>query len=1222
MNNYCIIPESQLDFQLFTADMPLSASDRNLLSKCIISKVTVDPGQKTWQLAVNTPQPLPATLQAALCKHLADNCQLTAVTLQVQVKELAAYIQDDWDKVVSATVDSSALHHILLQAKRSLEANVICIETAGELAAQMLLERGIDRCIQEYIRRELGIACQIQIICSCEEAAEPEGVFTPEYLVALTTASTERKQEKPSPILFGRNIKDEPRTIASITEEDRNLVIQGELVKVDCRELKTGRFLISFDIADDTNGISAKLFLEKQEQYTKLADSLKTGMIVRLKGKAQQDKFANNDLSFFVDSIVTIDEKTALRFDDYEHKRVELHAHTRMSALDAIVPAKQLVQTAAKWGHPAIAITDHGVVQAFPEAYEEAAKRGIKLIYGLEGYLIDQDINQARHIILLAKNRTGLYNLYRLISISHLKYLHRTPRIPRSLLIEHREGLILGSACEAGELIQAILRGADEAELLDIASFYDYLEIQPAGNNEFLLREGKVSHYEDLLDINRKVCELGQKLNKPVVATCDVHFLNPEDEVYRRILMSGQGYRDADNQPPLFFRTTQEMLAEFKYLGEEKAFEVVVKNSRQISDSIESFKPIPDELYSPQIPGAEEEIRSMSYRQAEALYGSPLPALVADRLQNELNSIINNGFAVLYLIAHKLVKKSLDDGYLVGSRGSVGSSFVATMTGITEVNPLPPHWRCPRCKYSDFVTDGSIGGGFDLPDRACPQCQTSMSKNGHDIPFAVFLGFEGDKVPDIDLNFSGDYQPVAHKYTEELFGKDNVFRAGTIATIADKTAFGFVKNYFNEKGADGIRNSFVEKWMGGCTGVKRTTGQHPGGIMVVPRDMDVHYFTPIQYPADDKNSSTITTHFDYHSISSRLVKLDILGHDDPTVIRMLEDLTQIDAKSIPFDDPKTMSLFSSTQALGLTPEQLNSTVGTFGIPEFGTKFVRQMLEDTKPSTFSELVRISGFSHGTDVWLNNAQDLIKSGVAKLSEAISARDDIMVYLIHKGVAPKLAFKVMESVRKGKGVKPEDCAKLREKNVPEWYINSCQKIKYMFPKAHAVAYVMMAFRIAYCKVYHPLAFYAAYFTVRATEFDAAVIVGANEASLRATIKEFEQKGNALSAKEKGQLTILEMVLEMMLRGFRFHKVDIYRSDAERFLLCEQGLLPPIGSLQGIGTAAAHNLVQARQDRPFSSIEDLRVRSRVSKTVIEILEKHGCLDGLPPTDQMLLFA
>ena len=685
--------------------------------------------------------------------------------------------------------------------------------------------------------------------------------------------------------------------------------------------------------------------------------------------------------------------------------------------------------------------------------------------------------------------------------------------------------------------------------------------------------------------------------------------------------MAGQGYDDADNQPPLYFRTTEEMLSEFAYLGKKKAYEVVVENTRKLSDDIEKFKPIPDELYSPQIPGAEDQIRQMSYQKARHLYGDELPELVADRLKYELDSIINNGFAVLYLIAHKLVKKSLDDGYLVGSRGSVGSSFVATMTDITEVNPLPPHWRCPECRHSEFITDGSYGSGFDLPDKTCQKCGAQTIKDGHDIPFAVFMGFHGDKVPDIDLNFSGDYQPVAHKYTEELFGKDNVFRAGTIATIAEKTAFGFVKNYFNDKGLM-TRNAHINFLVNGCTGVKRTTGQHPGGIMVVPRDMDVHHFTPIQYPADDKNSDTITTHFDYHSISSRLVKLDILGHDDPTVIKMLEDLTGINAKTLPFDDPATMSLFSSTKALGLTPQLLGSNVGTFGIPEYGTKFVRQMLEDTKPQKFSELVRISGFSHGTNVWLNNAQDLIRSGTAKLSEAISARDDIMVYLIHKGVEPKIAFKIMEGVRKGKGVSPDDVVIMKQNHVPDWYIDSCQKIEYMFPKAHAVAYVMMAVRIAYCKVHYPLAFYASYFTVRATEFDADLIVK-GETALRQKLAEIEQKpNNTLTAKDKGLQTIVEMALEMYLRGFAFKRVDLYKSTATEFLIVENGLLPPLAALEGVGETAAKNIIVARAEKPFSSIEDLRLRGRVSKTVIDILREHGCLAGMQENNQMLLFA
>ena len=689
--------------------------------------------------------------------------------------------------------------------------------------------------------------------------------------------------------------------------------------------------------------------------------------------------------------------------------------------------------------------------------------------------------------------------------------------------------------------------------------------------------------------------------------------------MYRRILMSGQKYDDADQQAPLYFRNTEEMLAEFSYLGKETAEEVVVNVPRQIADSIERLQPIPDALYSPDIPGADDDIRNMSYARAKELYGDPLPELIDARLQLELNSIINNGFGVLYLIAHKLVKKSTDDGYLVGSRGSVGSSFVATMTGITEVNPLPPHWRCPACKHCEFADEDQYGGGFDLPDRSCPKCSENMAKDGHNIPFAVFMGFEGDKVPDIDLNFSGDYQAVAHKYTEELFGRDNVFRAGTISTIAERTAFGYVKNYLDERSMPGTKAN-CNRLVRGCAGVKKTTGQHPGGIMVVPRHMDVHHFTPIQYPADDRSSGTVTTHFDYHSISSRLVKLDILGHDDPTVIRMLERLTGLDAKEIPFDDPQTMSLFFSTDALGLTPAQLKSPVATLGVPEFGTRFVRQMLEETGPKRFSELVRISGFSHGTDVWVNNAQDLIRDKQATLSEAISARDDIMVTLMQKGVEPKMAFDIMESVRKGKGVKPNQVKAMQDNNVPEWFIGSCQKIKYMFPKAHAVAYVMMAFRIAWFKVHRPLAFYAAYFSIRADEFDpAAALKG--EAGFNVVIAELDSKGNGANAKEKALLAVMETAREMVLRGYSFLPIDIYESDASEFLVKGNSLLPPLVALPGLGAAAAESIVSARKERTFSSQDDLRLRGHVSKSIVDLLLQQGCLNGLPESDQMQLF-
>ncbi|NLT96032.1 MAG: PolC-type DNA polymerase III, partial [Clostridia bacterium] len=873
-----------------------------------------------------------------------------------------------------------------------------------------------------------------------------------------------------------------------------------------------------------------------------------------------------------------------------------------------------------------IAVTDHGVVQAFPEAYEAGKKYNIKIIYGMEAYIYDdEEKHQGKtptyHCLLLVKNAQGLKNLYKLVTESHLNYFSRVPRIPKNLLAQKRSGLFVGTACEAGELIRKYLESKGEKELLKkIAQFYDFIEIQPVGNNEFMVRNGIVSSKDDLIKLNQDLYNLGRELNKMVVATGDVHFANPEDEVFRRILMAGKGFSDADQQGPLYFKTTDEMLEEFAYLGETGAKEVVIENPQIIADQVENIKPIPDEFYPPVIPGAEEEIINLTYSTAHKLYGPKLPEIVEARIKKELDSIINNGFAVLYLIAHKLVKKSNEDGYLVGSRGSVGSSFVATMTGITEVNPLPPHYRCPKCFYTQFVTDGSYGSGADLPDKLCPQCGQPLVKDGHDIPFEVFLGFKGDKVPDIDLNFSGEYQPRAHKYTEELFGKDNVFRAGTISTIAERTAYGFVKNYLDEH-KQVKRLAEINRLVIGCSGVKKTTGQHPGGLMVVPKGIDVHDFTPLQRPADDIKSDTITTHFDYHSISSRLVKLDILGHDDPTVIKMLEDLTGVDARQISLDDPLTLSLFSSTEALQVDPEELGSTVGTYGIPEFGTKFVRQMLEDTKPKTFSELVRISGFSHGTDVWLNNAQDLIKSGTAKLSEAISARDDIMTFLIQKGVEPSIAFKIMESVRKGKGVSPEMESIMLENGVPQWYVESCKKIKYMFPKAHAVAYVMMAFRIAYFKINYPLAFYATFFTVRADEFDAELVTkGVNE--VKRTISYIQEKGNSASAKESKLLTILEVALEMYLRGFTFQKVSLEKSAAQEFIISGNSLIPPFAGLQGVGVTAAENIIKAREEYYFTSIEDLRIRAKLSKTVIETLEKHGCLTNLPETDQLALFS
>ena len=1042
---------------------------------------------------------------------------------------------------------------------------------------------------------------------------------------------TEDTPKEYTPLIFGKsaNIKEQVVKVADLNSDYGKIALEGKVIGTDTRVLKNGKTLVMFNLYDGTSTITCKAFVppEKVDDVVKrIAESTR----LKIQGNAQYDMYAK-ELGVIANVIVEVPAiAETTRKDNSEVKRVELHLHTQMSQMDAVTSATDLIKRAASWGMKSIAITDHGVVQAFPEAKKAADAVGIKVIYGVEAYFVpDEELPDEKdaykkvrpyHAIILIKNYKGLRNLYELISISHLHYFHKRPRILKSVYEKYKEGLILGSACEQGELYRAIVNKKSEEEIERIANYYDYLEVQPLGNNEFMLRDGTFESKQDLENVNKKIIDLGDKLGKLVVATCDVHFMDPQDEIYRRILMAGQGFSDCDNQAPLYLRTTEEMLKEFYYLSESKAREIVIENTNKIADMCEEISPISKDKCPPHIDGAEEEIKTICNQKAKELYGDPLPEIVSDRLKRELDSIIKNGFSTLYLIAQKLVKKSNDDGYLVGSRGSVGSSFVANMLSITEVNSLPPHYRCPNCKYSDF-TDYGIGNGVDLPDKNCPKCGEKLFKDGMDIPFETFLGFKGDKEPDIDLNFSGEYQAKIHKYTEKLFGEGKTFKAGTVGTMAEKTAFGYVKKYYEERNKP-VTNAEISRIVQGLLGVKRTTGQHPGGIIVVPHERDIYEFCPVQHPADDPNSDIITTHFDYHSIDKNLLKLDMLGHDDPTMIRMLQDLTGIDPKTIPLDDKKVMSLFTSTKALGIEPHQINSEVGSFGVPEFGTKFVRGMLMDTKPTTFEELIRISGLSHGTDVWLNNAQELINNGTVTLKEAICTRDDIMTYLIKKNLPSEDAFKIMENVRKGKGLKEEQEAMMREYNVPEWYIDSCKKIKYMFPKAHAVAYVTMAFRIAWFKVYHPLAYYAAFYSIRADEFDSEIMIYGKQ-RVKDKMKELESQGNNISQKDKSMYTILEIVLEMYERGFEFLPIDLYKSDSKKFKIEDGKIRPPLSSIPGLGEVAAISIRNGVEEEKgkFISIDEFQLKAKVGNSTIELLKKFGCLQGMSKSNQISLF-
>lgn len=1244
---------------------------------------------------------------------------------------------------------------------------------------------------------------------------------------AYTGRTAFKRSDNPD-VFFGRDFEDPVMPIDQIQGEMGEVAVRGKVLRMEVRELRGGeKSLVIISLTDFTDSIIAKIFT-RNEQLPALTDNIKAGVFLKFKGVTAYDRFDSELTLSSVSGIKKIPDFTEHRMDTSEKKRVELHCHTKMSDMDGISDVGDIIKQAISWGHRALAITDHGAVQAFPAAnHAVPPDADFKVIYGMEAYLVDdlktivfdakgqrldgsfvvfdlettglspnvsriieigavkvengkitdrfshfvnpqtpipfkiEELTHIRddmvvneptietilpqfmefcrgcslvahnaefdagfirknceeqglafdftvidtvalaryllphlnrfkldtvakdlkislvnhhravddaectaeifrkfiamlsrrgiedldalnekgkatpeqimkmptyHAIILAANDYGRVNLYKLVSKSHLEYFHKRPRVPKSELLKHREGLLLGSACEAGELYQAVLLGRPQTEIARIVNFYDYLEIQPDGNNAFMLRDEKspVNSVEDLHEINRKIIKLGEDFHKPVVATCDVHFLNPEDEVYRRIIMAGNGFRDADEQAPLYLHTTEEMLKEFAYLGSGKAEEVVITNPNRIADMCEKIAPVRPDKAPPVIENSDQLLRDICYNKAHEMYGENLPDVVQKRLERELTSIISNGYAVMYIIAQKLVWKSNEDGYLVGSRGSVGSSFVATMAGITEVNPLSPHYYCTECHYSDFDSEEvrAYAGraGCDMPDKLCPQCGRPLVKAGFDIPFETFLGFKGNKEPDIDLNFSGDYQSKAHKYTEVIFGAGQTYRAGTIGTLADKTAFGYVKKYYEERGVH-KRNCEIDRIVQGCVGIRRTTGQHPGGIVVLPMGEEIYSFTPIQRPANDMSTDIVTTHFEYHSIDHNLLKLDILGHDDPTMIRMLEDLTGLHATEIPLDDKAVMSLFQDTHALQIKPADIGGCkLGALGIPEFGTDFAMGMLIDTQPKEFSDLVRIAGLSHGTDVWLGNAQTLIQEGKATISTAICTRDDIMIYLIGMGLESELAFTIMESVRKGKGLKPEWEEEMKAHNVPDWYIWSCKKIKYMFPKAHAAAYVMMAWRIAYCKVFYPLAYYAAFFSIRATAFNYELMCQGRE-KLEYYIADYEKRRDSLSKKEQDTVRDMRVVQEMYARGFEFCPVDLTTVKAHQFQIVDGKLMPALSTIDGMGDKAADGVVEAIKDGPFLSRDDFRQRAKVSKGVADLMADLGILGSIPESNQLSIF-
>lgn len=1102
-----------------------------------------------------------------------------------------------------------------------------------------------ERIQSSYYDKDTGLKEELQRVTEAYKSAREQEQAERSLALPKSKTRYEKKTRIAESMGLGYDFDGEVLAMDQLEEGLGPVILCGQVISPEEKTLKTGNLLFQFVLTDFTDSIRVKYFC-KGEEADQVRALLKNGAYISLKGEPHFDRFDNELAISYVSGMKIAEDIRQKRGDHAPVKRVELHAHTQLSEKDGLTHTDALIRRAAEWGHKAVAITDHGVVQSFPAA-EKAAKalekegKAIKILYGCEGYLVDDkpgmspdDIKKAPtyHIIILAKNETGRVNLYRLVSESHLQFFNRRPRIPRSLLEECREGLILGSACEAGELYRALLRGASEEELGRIASFYDYLEVQPLSNNAYLSRtgrDGRIYSKEELKDFVRRILELGRQYAKPVCATCDVHFLEPEDEIYRRILQAGQGFNDADQQAPLYFRTTEEMLAEFDFLSREEAREIVVDNPGRVAELCDVISPVRPDKCPPVIPGAEEELEKLCYERAHEWYGDPLPPLVAERLSKELHSVISNGYAVMYVIAKRLVQKSNECGYVVGSRGSVGSSLLASLCGISEVNPLPPHYRCPECRHSIFdnqeTRKNAGGAGVDMAAMNCPRCGSPMIPDGFDIPFETFLGFKGDKEPDIDLNFSGEFQTQAHEYTEVLFGKGYTFKAGTVLGIAEKTAQGYTYNYFEERGIR-KRRCEIQRIAKGLEGTRSSTGQHPGGIVVLPQGENIYSFTPVQYPANKAESGVITTHFDYHSIEHNLLKLDILGHDDPTMLGRLQELTGKKLEEIPINDPQVLALFQSCKPLGIQPADIGGCqLGTLGIPEFGTSFAMGILQDAEPRTVADLVRIAGIAHGEDVWKGNVQDLILSKTATLKESICTRDDILAYLIGKGMEPAVAFKIMESVRKGKVAKKEESSwpewrqALLDHQVPEWYIGSAEKIRYMFPKAHAAAYVTNGLRVAYCKLYHPLAYYTAYFSIRADGFDYALMCMGQE-NLKKNLALFRKNRDTLSDKEKLVLRDMRLVEEMYARGIEFAPLDIYRAKATRFQIVDGRIMPSFISVAGLGEQAAISLEAAAAQGPFLSKQDLLERSKLNSTLADTLYQLGILGRMAESNQLSL--